>query len=68
MANESEYSTNISVYVTCKIKTFQSLPLPVVDLLERANTASLLHSFNQLLEKLGVAIQKHVDIQVFDNV
>ena len=46
---------------------FLSLPV-VVDLLDRVNTASLFHSFNQLLEKSLVMIQKPVDIQVFDNV
>ena len=65
MADESEYDTNTSI--------FHAFSFPAMeDLLERANTASLFHSFNQLLEKVGVAmfahIQKPVDIQVFDNV
>lgn len=72
VANESEYSTNILIYMKpCKIRFFHSLPV-VVDLLDRANTASLFHSFNQLIEKVGAAmcvhIPKPVDIQVFDDI
>lgn len=37
-------------------------------LFDRANAASLFRSFCHLLEKVGVAIFAHVDIQVFRNV
>ena len=49
---------------------FSSLPAEAD--LYLANTAYRFHSFNQLLEKVGIAmcahIQKPVDIQVFDDV
>ena len=58
MDNEREYSTNIPVYMQlCKMRFFQSVPA-VAALLERVNTASLFHSFNQLLVK-GRLISKN---------
>ena len=40
---------------SAKYDFFQSLPL-AADLLDRANTAFLFRSFNQLLEKVGIAM------------
>ena len=57
MVNESEYSTSMPVYPQ-PCKTGFGSVRPMEDLLERVNTASLFHSFNQLLEKVTVAAPK----------